>query len=193
MDGRREGGVESGDASGPEPDTLSADDATDFDDVARTALEELDHRRPSRCPSCGGTALQRWGKGRSKVQRWRCRCCERSFSTTTGTLLAGLHAPGKLRLVLLDMLSGEPASCRGLATNLAVSAMTIWAWRRRADRRFTEAVATPTLRERFESFLRPFCGPARQHLLGYVAWFAEWQAATLRRPTPAWRRARGGR
>jgi transposase-like protein len=135
MGGREAGRAEAGDALGAEP-APSADDMAAFRDAARAMLQALDCHRPTQCPACGGSALQRWGKGRSEVQRWRCRGCERSFATTTGTLLARLHAPGKLRLVLLDMLSDEPASCRGLAAKLAVSATTAWAWRQRVNRAF---------------------------------------------------------
>jgi hypothetical protein len=35
------------------------------------------------------------------------------------------------------------------------------------------------MREQFATFLRPFCGPARQHLGGYVAWFVAWQAGAI--------------
>ena len=135
MGGREVDGAEACNALGAEPGP-SADDAAAFRDAARALLQGLDCHRPAQCPACRESALQRWGKGRSEVQRWRCRGCERSFSTTTGTLLAGLHAPGKLRLVLLVMLSDEPASCRSLAAKLAVSAATAWAWRQRVNRAF---------------------------------------------------------
>lgn len=114
-------------------DTSAAVSADAVGEAALAALENLENRRIPACPQCASAALQRWGKGRSKVQRWRCRDCERSFSSTTGTMLAGLHAPGKLRLVLIDMLSSEPSSCRGLADALSLSAMTIWGWRQRIN------------------------------------------------------------
>jgi transposase-like protein len=135
MGGRQADRAEACNALGAEPEP-SADDATALRDAARAMMQALDCHQPTQCPACGGSALQRWGKGRSEVQRWRCRVCERSFATTTGTLLAGLHAPGKLRMVLLDMLSDEPASCRRLAAKLAVSATTAWAWRQRVNRAF---------------------------------------------------------
>jgi transposase-like protein len=135
MGGREADRAEACNALGAEPAPL-ADAAAAFCDAARAMLQALDCHRPTQCPACGESALQRWGKGRSEVQRWRCRGCERSFATTTGTLLAGLHAPGKLRMVLLDMLSDEPASCRKLAAKLAVSATTAWAWRQRVNRAF---------------------------------------------------------
>ena len=121
------------DEVGAVADTSPPMSADAVGEAALAALEDLDNRRLAGCPQCGSSALQRWGKGRAKVQRWRCRDCERSFSSTTGTMLAGLHAPGKLRLVLIDMLSSEPSTCRTLATKLTLSAMTIWAWRQRIN------------------------------------------------------------
>lgn len=114
-------------------DTSPAVPSDAVGEAALAALEDLENRRIAGCPQCASAALQRWGRGRSKVQRWRCRDCERSFSSTTGTMLAGLHAPDKLRLVLIDMLSSEPSSCRGLASALSLSAMTIWGWRQRVN------------------------------------------------------------
>jgi transposase-like protein len=270
--------------------------------AALAALEKLDNGRISACPHCRESAVLRWGKARSDVQRWLCRACERTFSATTGSLLAGVHAPDKLRLVLLDMVSGQPSSCRCLAAALSVSAMTIWNWRQRVTRAFARIAAaeqdetpvpvaagtTTLLREsrkasrewvdhqrgpachprpdrlrwvdyrerrlalprpmapvllavrlaergrggwratvlpltaaeqaswgvarttatpptepqppaaggraspgatpspaagdaliaRLRAFLRPFCGPAKQHLGGYAVWFVAWQAAT---------------
>jgi len=78
--------------------------------------------------------MQRWGRGRARVQRWRCRDCLRGCSSTTGTLLAGSHAPEKLHRAVADMLSATPSSCRELAAELAISAMTAWSWRQKVNR-----------------------------------------------------------
>lgn len=89
----------------------------------------------SHCPRCGASVICRWGKSSTEprsarvVQRWRCGGCCRTFSTRTGTILAGIHAPGKFEAVLGDMLGPEPASCRELASRLAVDKTTIWQWR----------------------------------------------------------------
>lgn len=55
---------------------------------------------------------------------------------TTGTMLAGIHTPDKLGIVVSDMLSPEPSSCRRLASALRLSKMTIWAWRQKVSRAF---------------------------------------------------------
>lgn len=89
----------------------------------------------SHCPRCGSSAVCRWGKSSTEkrsarvTQRWRCSACCRTFSSRTGTILAGIHAPGKFRAVLDDMLGPAPASCRDLASRLALDKTTIWQWR----------------------------------------------------------------
>ena len=89
-----------------------------------------------RCMGCQGNRLHRHGKARTGVQRWRCRACGQTFSSTSGTMLAGLHEPDKLVRVVTDMLSIEPSSCRRLGTTLGLSKMTIWAWRQKIGRAF---------------------------------------------------------
>ena len=46
------------------------------------------------CPHCMGTELYRWGKA-SKLQRYRCRQCNRTFNALTGTPLARLRYKDK--------------------------------------------------------------------------------------------------
>lgn len=70
------------------------------------------------------------------MQRWICRDCGHTLSSTSGTPLAGLHEPSKLVHVVSDMLSAEPSSCRRLGSALALSKMTIWAWRQKVSRAF---------------------------------------------------------
>ncbi len=118
--------------------------ATGVDDpppLATATLAELQCRRIASCLYCRRAAPQRWGRGRSGAQRWRCRDCRRSFSSTTGTTLHGLHAPAKLRLVLVDMLADQPSTCRRLAGELGLCAMTIWGWRQRINRALAQLAA----------------------------------------------------
>lgn len=100
------------------------------------ALATINGSGERRCLCCQGDRMHRHGKGRTGMQRWRCRDCSRTFSSTTDTMLAGLHAPGKLGIVVSDMLSTEPSSCRRLASALQLSKMTIWAWRQKVSRAF---------------------------------------------------------
>src|ERR671932_563276 len=43
-----------------------------------------------RCPHCGATGLQRWGRA-SGLRRYRCATCRRTFNALTGTPLARLR------------------------------------------------------------------------------------------------------
>jgi hypothetical protein len=90
------------------------------------------------------------------VPRLRCTTCRRTFAATAGTLLARVRLPAKLLLVLEDMLSEAPGSCRGLAARLGLDRMTVWRWRRRIaralagaapERRDAAAAAALSLRE----------------------------------------------
>lgn len=85
----------------------------------------------SACVHCGAAALQRWGETRTGLRRFRCKTCQRTFSSATRTALARLRLPEKFLLALDDMLSRVPSSCRALATRLGVDKMTVWNWRMR--------------------------------------------------------------
>lgn len=85
---------------------------------------------PPACPGCGADVHHRWGSlPESGTRRWRCRACARTFTAKTGTLLAGLHSPEKLRDVVVDMFAAEPRSCRKLGAALELDKTTIWTWR----------------------------------------------------------------
>lgn len=103
------------------------------------------------CPCCSGGRMQRWGMSRTKVQRWRCRDCLRSCSSTSGTLLARCHSPEKRQRVVVDMLSSSPSTCRQLAADLGVSAMTAWAWRQKISAAFAAVIDHSTNEYRVSS------------------------------------------
>jgi transposase-like protein len=96
-------------------------------------LARIDARAQAleRCVYCGATTLQRWGETRAGLQRLRCRECRRTFSAASGTALARLRHPEKVQLMLADMLSPRPSSCRALGVRLGVDKMTVWRWRQR--------------------------------------------------------------
>jgi hypothetical protein len=45
--------------------------------------------------------------------------------------VARIHEPGKLQRVLVDMLGGQPGSCRRLGAKLGLDKMTVWRWRQK--------------------------------------------------------------
>jgi transposase-like protein len=111
---------------------------------------------PAACVHCGAAEPRSWGATRAGVPRLRCGACGRSFTALTGTWLAGVRLMGKLLLVLEDMLSAAPSSCRALARRLGLHPMTIWRWRGRiagalaaggADRPEPATAAAASLRE----------------------------------------------
>jgi transposase-like protein len=112
-------------------------------------------RKPAACVHCRGAALRPWGTTGAGVPRLRCAGCRRTFTATTGTLLARVRRPDKLMLVLADMLSAAPGSCRILAARLGLDRMTVWTWRGRialalaaaAPARGAAATAALSLRE----------------------------------------------
>lgn len=102
-------------------------------DARTELLARIDARAQAleRCVHCGATAPQRWGETRTGLQRLRCRGCRRTFSAASGTALARVRHPEKVQLMLADMLSRTPSSCRALAVRLGVDKMTVWRWRQR--------------------------------------------------------------
>ena len=105
-------------------------------DARMQALGAIETRReePVVCPRCGLGKTTRWGSARSGVQRMRCAGCRRTFSSTTGTAVAGVHSPAGFHQVLLDMLSNHPRSCRRLGQALGFDKMTVWRWRQKIIR-----------------------------------------------------------
>lgn len=105
-------------------------------DMRMRALGAIETRRegPGACPHCGQERTIRWGAARSGVQRMRCVACRRTFSSTTGTAVSGIHSPAGFHQVILDMFSDRPRSCRRLGEALGFDRMTIWRWRQKIIR-----------------------------------------------------------
>jgi hypothetical protein len=59
----------------------------------------------------------------------RCASCRPTFSSTTGTALAGIHSPARFHQAAPDMFHDQPRSCRRLGKALGLDKMTIWRWR----------------------------------------------------------------
>lgn len=97
------------------------------------AIGAIEKRRegPVACPHCQHSTSTRWGSTRIGVQRLRCASCRRSFSSTTGTVVAGIHSPARFHQVVLDMFCDHPRSCRRLGQVLDLDRMTIWRWRQK--------------------------------------------------------------
>jgi len=105
-------------------------------DARMQAIGAIEKRREGDavCPHCRHDRSTRWGSTRSGVQRLRCGSCRRTFSSTTGTVVAGLHSPARFHQVVIDMFSDHPRSCRRLAKSLDLDKMTVWRWRQKIIR-----------------------------------------------------------
>jgi transposase-like protein len=97
------------------------------------AIGAIERRREGAvaCPHCSHGSSTRWGSTRTGVQRLRCASCGRTFSSTTGTVVAGIHSPARFHQVVIDMFSDHPHSCRRLGRALGLDKMTIWRWRQK--------------------------------------------------------------
>jgi transposase-like protein len=96
-------------------------------DEAIKLIEQSLGDKPS-CPYCMGTELYRWGSA-SKLQRYRCRQCHRTFNALTGTPLARLRHKGKWIEFEQAMIQG--LSIRKSADSCSIAKNTSFRWRHR--------------------------------------------------------------
>jgi transposase-like protein len=102
-------------------------------DARMQAIGAIERRREGAvaCPRCSHGSSTRWGSTRTGVQRMRCALCRRTFSSTTGTVVAGIHSPARFHQVVIDMFCDHPHSCRRLGRALGLDKMTVWRWRQK--------------------------------------------------------------
>lgn len=109
---------------------------------AQTKIQDLRHRTEAiseiearanqdhKCPFCGEERRQKWGRTRTKVQRYRCTGCQRTYSGRTGSVIGRIHRPDLFMVALRDMLgTSAPQSVRKLARRLGLNKYTVWRWR----------------------------------------------------------------
>lgn len=84
---------------------------------------EVDH-----CPRCGGTSLYKWGI-RDKVQRYKCRECNRTFNALTKTPLARLRHKEKWGDYAQTLLESATIAKSAQKCHIAIS--TSFRWRHR--------------------------------------------------------------
>ena len=113
-------------------------------DARTQALGAIGMRRegPRICPHCGGDRSTRWGSTRTGIQRMRCASCRPTFSSTTGTALAGIHSPARFHQAAPDMFHDQPRSCRRLGKALGLDKMTIWRGRQTVIRALANSGAS---------------------------------------------------
>jgi transposase-like protein len=82
------------------------------------------HRRL--CPRCNARTVQRWGRFAGR-QRYRCRCCRRTFSTFTGTALYYLKRVDRWDAFRSAMRHG--LTVRAAAVRVGIHRDTAFRWR----------------------------------------------------------------
>ncbi|MFX0546769.1 IS1595 family transposase [Roseovarius sp. S1116L3] len=95
-------------------------------------ISEIEARtnRERKCPFCGDERRQKWGRTRTKVQRYRCNGCEKTYSGRTGSAIGRIHRPDLFMEAMRDMLgSSAPQSVRKLAKQLDLNKYKVWRWR----------------------------------------------------------------
>lgn len=102
-------------------------------DARMQAIGAIERRREGTvaCPHCGHDRSTCWCSTRIGVQRMRCASCRRTFSSTTGTAVAGIHSPARFHQVVIDMFSDHPRSYRRLGKALGLDKMIVWRWRQK--------------------------------------------------------------
>ena len=96
------------------------------------AVSEFEARtiQEYKCPSCGDNRRQKWGRARTKIQRYRCNGQMKTYSGRTGSAIGRIHRPDLFMVVLRDMLgTSVPLWVRNLARQLGLNKYTVWRWR----------------------------------------------------------------
>lgn len=79
------------------------------------------------CPLCGSQKLNRWGRTKQGIQRFRCKSCSKTFNALSGTPLYRMRNPEKWLRYTLLMWSGK--SLRAAASELGINLRTSFRWR----------------------------------------------------------------
>jgi transposase-like protein len=96
------------------------------------AISEIEARanQEAKCPSCGDERRQKWGRTRTKIQRYRCSGCRKTYTGRSGSVIGRIHRPDLFMAALRDMLGTfTPQSVRRLALHLWLNKHTVWRWR----------------------------------------------------------------
>ena len=85
--------------------------------------------------------MQRWGRERTGIQRYRCLPCARTFNDLTRTAMAGTHMPQKWLAFADSMRDG--LSTRRAAARVDMNHKTAWRWRHKVMAFLTPVEAPP--------------------------------------------------
>ncbi len=80
------------------------------------------------CPRCSSAAFHKYGIHLG-IQRFKCKCCGRTFNETVNTPLHGIHDKQKMQDYLLSM--HDQQSIRAASKQIGISVPTSFSWRHR--------------------------------------------------------------
>ena len=80
------------------------------------------------CPHCGSTNLYRWGIN-ARIQRYKCKSCNKTFNALTHTPLARLRHKEQWNTFIQDLIDG--VSVHSAAKHCCVADSTSFRWRHR--------------------------------------------------------------
>lgn len=83
------------------------------------------------CPHCGSNQIIKWGKAKEK-QRYQCKKCQSTFSTTTGTVIHWLKKPEEFLKFCVSMFTDEFKPLSEQSINSDISVSTAFEWRHKA-------------------------------------------------------------
>ncbi|RKD23150.1 hypothetical protein BEP19_13105 [Ammoniphilus oxalaticus] len=85
------------------------------------ALKEREHA----CPHCKSKQIVRYGKYRDR-QRYKCKCCERTFNDLTNTPFHWTHSPQKFVKFLECMVKGYSLFNAALVVRISITTAFYW-------------------------------------------------------------------
>jgi len=92
-------------------------------DTIETVLDSVED-----CPHCDSTDFYRWGIN-AKIQRYKCKSCNKTFNALTNTPLARLRHKEQWSKFTQDLIDG--ISIQSAANHCGVAGSTIFRWRHR--------------------------------------------------------------
>lgn len=93
------------------------------------------------CPTCASHSIRKHGSYRG-IQRYRCKCCGRTFNDTINTPLHGIH--NKPKMIQYAQAMPSHLSVRKSAAYIGISTTTSFTWRHKILSSFIELKPKPS-------------------------------------------------
>ena len=89
---------------------------------------EIDNSTSNHCPHCQSQLRIKHGK-KGQLQKYKCKSCNRIYTSRTGTARHNLHKVDKFELYKLLMFEGNYLSLQSIATKVGICIKTAFEWR----------------------------------------------------------------